>query len=77
MGSHVGASPAYATGRSQSMDFRGALALPGHLGVELDVRKLDDGDRANLAGWIAKYKAHRDRLHHGKVWLGEGDDNLV
>lgn len=37
------------------MDFRGAVALPGHLGVELDVHKLDDGDRTNLARWIAKY----------------------
>ena len=77
MGSHVGASPAHATGRGQSMDFRGAVALPGHLGVELDVRKLDDADRAKLAEWIARYKAHRDRLHHGKVWLGGGDDGLL
>jgi alpha-galactosidase len=76
MGSHIGASPAHATGRSQLMDFRGAVALPGHLGVELDVRKLDDADRAKLAHWIAQYKAHRGQLHHGKVWLGEGDDGL-
>ena len=77
MGSHVGASPAHATGRSQSMDFRGSVALPGHFGVELDVRKLDEKDRAKLAEWITKYKAHRDRLHHGKVWQGKGDDNLL
>ena len=77
MGSHVGASPAHATGRSQSMDFRGAVALPGHFGVELDVRKLDESDRAKLAEWITRYKAHRDRLHHGKVWLGDGDDGLL
>ena len=77
MGSHVGASPAHATGRSQSMDFRSAVALPGHFGVELDVRKLDDSDRAQLTEWITKYKAHRDHLHQGKVWQGEGDDNLL
>jgi alpha-galactosidase len=77
MGSHVGASPAHATGRSQSIDFRGAVALPGHFGVELDVRKLNDGDRAKLAEWIATYKTHRDRLHHGKVWQGEGEDGLL
>ena len=59
------------------MDFRGSVALPGHFGVELDVRKLDDADRTKLAEWIARYKAHRDRLHHGKVWLGEGDDHLL
>ena len=77
MGSHIGASPAHATGRSQSIDFRGAVALPGHLGVELDVRKLDDADRAKLAEWIATYKAHRDRLHHGKVWQGKSNDSLL
>jgi alpha-galactosidase len=77
MGSHVGASPAHATGRSQSMDFRAAVALPGHFGVELDVRKLGDDDRAKLTDWIAVYKAQRDKLHRGKVWQGEGDDGLL
>ena len=77
MGSHIGASPAHATGRSQSMDFRGAVALPGHFGVELDVRTLSEGDRANLSEWIERYKANRDRLHHGKVWQGEGEDGLL
>lgn len=77
MGSHIGASPAHATGRSQSMDFRGSVALPGHFGVELDVRKLDDADRGKLSHWIATYKAHREHLHHGNVWIGEAGDGLV
>jgi alpha-galactosidase len=77
MGSHVGASPAHATGRSQSMDFRAAVALPGHFGVELDVRKLADVERVKLAGWIAAYKTQRDRLHCGTVWQGEGEDGLL
>ncbi|WRH76013.1 MAG: alpha-galactosidase [Sphingobium sp.] len=76
MGAHVGASPAHATGRKQSMDFRAGVALPGHFGVELDVRKLDDGDREKLAQWVATYKTHRDRLHLGKVWLGDAGDGL-
>jgi alpha-galactosidase len=77
MGAHVGASPAHATGRNQSMDFRGAVALPGHFGVELDVRKLDVADRARLAASIATYKAHRQRLHRGQLWMGESADGLV
>jgi alpha-galactosidase len=77
MGAHVGASPAHATGRSQSMDFRAAVALPGHFGVELDVRKLGDRDRAKLAGWISTYKAHREKLHQGKVWQGACGDGIV
>jgi alpha-galactosidase len=77
MGAHVGASPAHATGRKQSMDFRGGVALPGHFGVELDVRKLDEADREKLRHWIATYKQHRDRLHHGKIWRGEAGDGLL
>jgi alpha-galactosidase len=76
MGAHVGASPAHATGRKQSLDFRAGVAMPGHFGVELDIRKLDDGERKKLAHWIATYKAHRDQLHHGKVWLGDAGDGL-
>ncbi len=76
MGAHVGASPSHATGRRQSMDFRAGVALPGHFGVELDVRKLSNADRAKLAHWIATYKAHRGQLHNTKVWLGEAGDGL-
>jgi alpha-galactosidase len=77
MGAHVGASPAHGTGRQQSMDFRAGVALPGHLGVELDIRKLGDWDREQLRTWIATYKKHRDQLHKGKVWQGEAGDGLI
>ncbi|WP_245647590.1 alpha-galactosidase [Novosphingobium lentum] len=77
MGAHVGASPAHATGRGQSMAFRAAVALPGHFGVELDPRAMPEADRAELADWIAFYKAWRHVLHPGEVWLGEGADGLV
>ena len=77
MGAHIGASPAHTTGRSQSMGFRAAVALPGHLGVELDARLLDEATRGEVAHWIALYKRWRERLHHGRVWLGEAGDGLV
>lgn len=76
MGAHIGASPAHATGRRQPLAFRAAVALPGHLGVELDPARLDEGDAAELAAWIARYRDLRDRLHGGAVWLGEGTDGL-
>lgn len=76
MGAHVGASPAHATGRAQSLGFRAAVAMPGHFGVELDPRRLNETDRAELAGWIAFYKQWRDLLHGGRVWLGESADAL-
>ncbi len=77
MGAHVGTAPSHTTGRSQAMPFRAAVALPGHLGVELDVRHLSDDERRVLRDWIAIYKQLRERLHHGRVWLGEGEDELL
>lgn len=77
MGAHVGASPSHATGRSQSLGFRAAVAMPGHFGVELDPRQLDPEDRAELADWIAFYKRWRHLLHQQSTWLGEGADGLV
>ena len=77
MGSHVGASPAHATGRSQSLAFRAAVASAGHFGVELDPDALAAGDRATLAQWIAFAKSARDLVHHGGVWLGTAADALV
>ncbi len=77
MGAHIGASPAHATGRSQSLGFRAAVALPGHFGVELDPRRLSDADRAELADWIEFQKSWRHLLHGSTTWLGEGSDGLA
>ena len=77
MGSHVGASPAHATGRSQTLAFRAAVASAGHFGVELDPDALKPVDRADLAQWIAFARSARDLVHGGGIWLGEGADGLV
>ena len=77
MGSHVGASPAHATGRSQSMAFRAAVATCGHFGVELDPDALGADDRRNLAQWIAFARSARTMVHGQGVWLGQGGDGLV
>ena len=77
MGSHVGASPAHATGRSQSLAFRAAVAMQGHFGVELDPAALPDADRAELADWIVFYKQWRHVLHGGWLHQGDGADGLT
>ena len=77
MGSHVGASPAHATGRGQSMGFRAAVALSGHFGVELDPAALDPADRADLKGWIGAARALRGIIHGGETRLGQGADGVV
>lgn len=77
MGSHIGTAPAHSTGRSQAMAFRAAVALPGHLGVEFDLRLLDVAQKAELQGWIALYKQWRDHLHGGPVWQGDAGDGVL
>jgi len=77
MGSHIAASPAHATGRQHSLGFRAAMAMTGHLGVEMDPRTLDEGERAELADWIAFHKQWRTLLHRGKVQFGQGADSIV
>ena len=77
MGAHVGASPAHATGRRQSLAFRAAVACMGHLGIELDPDRLDDRERAQLTGWIAFHKQWRGVIHGGHLCLGDGGDGLV
>lgn len=76
MGSHIGASPAHSTGRQQSFDFRAAVALQGHFGVEFDLVKLDEKEKARLAEWIAFYKKSRYLLHD-EVCSGKGDDGII
>jgi alpha-galactosidase len=77
MGAHVGSARAHTTGRTQSMAFRAAVAMPGHLGVELDARILSESDAVELKAWIQMYKDLRDRLHHGRIWQGVIDDGIA
>ena len=66
MGAHVAASPNHQTGRRHTLGFRAAVALFGHMGVELDPTTLSDDERSVLAGWIALHKRLRPLLHAGE-----------
>jgi alpha-galactosidase len=75
MGAHIGTAPAHSTGRSQSLDFRAAVALQGNLGVEFDVTLLAPGERRRLTEWIAFYKQWRHLLHK-QMWAGDAGDGM-
>ncbi len=77
MGSHVGASPAHSTGRMQGMDFRAAVAMPGHFGLEFDTRTMPAEDSAKLTEWVARYKGLRGEMHGRPVWQGAEKDGLL
>jgi alpha-galactosidase len=44
------------------------MAMQGHLGLELDPEKLNDGERRDLAQVLSLYKLHRPWLHKSKIW---------
>ena len=74
VGSHVGAPMSHTTGRTHGLAFRAGTALFGHFGVEWDLTRADDTERAELAEWIATYKQHRDLLHRGTTVRGDHPD---
>jgi alpha-galactosidase len=55
--------------RPRSLAFRFVLAMAGVLGVGADIRHWSAGQRAEAAGWIARYKEIRDVIVRGTVHL--------
>ncbi|MEO1043969.1 MAG: alpha-galactosidase [Pseudomonadota bacterium] len=64
-GAHVGPRTCHITGRILPMALRVAVAMFGSMGIEADLRRESDADRAVLAQGVALYKQHRDLLHRG------------
>jgi alpha-galactosidase len=67
MGSHIGSPIAHTTGRSHGLGFRAIAALFGSLGIEWNLLKASDEDRADVAAIVALHKELRPLLHHGTV----------
>ncbi len=66
LGAHIGPERAHTTGRVSDLDFRAAVALLGHFGLELDVLALDANERQRLAAHVQRYKRLRELLHTGR-----------
>jgi alpha-galactosidase len=67
MGTHIGSPVAHTTGRSHGLGFRAIAAMFGSLGIEWNLLKASDRDRADLGEIIAIHKRLRPLLHHGTV----------
>jgi alpha-galactosidase len=76
MGNHIGTSPAHSTGRAQSLDFRGGVAIGGHFGIELDPRHLRLSEKTTVKSWVKLYKSLREAFHGSQTWQGEAGDGL-
>jgi alpha-galactosidase len=77
LGSHVASGRSHTTGRVHDLGFRAGTALFGHFGIEWDLTKATDEEFAELAQWIALYKAQRQLMHSGDlVRMDESDPAL-
>jgi alpha-galactosidase len=78
MGCHVTAVPNHQVNRTTSLGFRGDVAMAGNLGYELDLGKLSDSDRMEVARQVAFYKEIRKLVQFGDFFRilspFEGDD---
>ncbi|MCI3278432.1 alpha-galactosidase [Streptomyces cylindrosporus] len=69
MSSWVTDAPGVFDPRPRSLAFRFVNAMCGVLGVGADLRAWTAQQRAEAAGWIARYKEVREVIHHGEARL--------
>ncbi|MFG2584953.1 alpha-galactosidase [Streptomyces malaysiensis] len=69
MSSWVTDAPGVFDPRPRSLAFRFVSAMCGVLGIGADLRRWDAGQRAEAAGWIARYKEVREVIHLGEARL--------
>nr|WP_246256607.1 alpha-galactosidase [Isoptericola halotolerans] len=74
LGAHVSAPVAPTSDRALPLDFRCAVALFGHFGIEWDVTEATEAERERLAAWVACYRERRGLLHSGRVVHAEVPD---
>ncbi|HYC05024.1 MAG TPA: alpha-galactosidase [Azospirillaceae bacterium] len=67
MGAHVGPEDCHITGRRVPLAVRAAVAMFGHMGLEMDLRRLSPDDLVELRAAIALHKRLRPLLHSGDI----------
>lgn len=77
IGAHIGPSPNPITGRHIPMQFRAALAVFGHMGIELDPAKLSGPEQETVRAMIALYKRQRALLHSGRLYHRLSEDGAL
>lgn len=68
MGAHVSASPNHQTGRVSSLSLRGAVAMSGQFGYELDLSKLAKEEIEEMKGQVAFYKEYQNVIQQGDMF---------
>lgn len=68
MGAHVSSVPNHQMNRVSDLSTRGAVAMSGCLGYELDLSKLSDTEQRQVAQQIAEYKDLRRTVQFGDFY---------
>ena len=68
MGAHVSASPNHVTGRVMPFDVRGAVALSGTFGYELDITAIPEEERNSIPEQVAVYHRVNELVREGDYY---------
>ena len=65
MGAHVSDCPNHVTGRIVPFETRGYVALAGTFGYELDITRIPQEDRDQIAGQVEMYHKYNELIRTG------------
>lgn len=65
VGSHVSAVPNHQTGRVTSIETRGAVAMAGSFGYELDLNTLSEEEKQKVKQQVKIYKKYQELIYNG------------
>lgn len=68
MGAHVSAVPNHQVHRTTSLETRGAVAMSGNFGYELDLAQMSDEEKAEVKRQTAQYKEVREIVQFGSFY---------
>lgn len=68
IGAHVSDCPNHIVGRTTPFETRGNVALAGTFGYELDITKISEEDRAQIAGQVALYHKYYELVQRGDYY---------
>ncbi|MFP5372456.1 MAG: alpha-galactosidase, partial [Actinomycetes bacterium] len=77
VGTHVGSPRAHTTHRRHDLQFRAGTAIWGHMGIEWDLTRASEEERAELAEWVRLHKELRPLLHGGTVVNADHPDDAI
>ena len=76
-GAHVGPETCHTSGRRFPISYRAGVAGTRAMGLEMDLRELDDSENDLLKSAIARFKSRREILHSGRLVRLDSADPAV